>query len=414
MNKRVIGLLPLIAFSLIGCDQNSRPTRSKYSLNGKREAPVQVQPQVVTDQVQSCTLKNDEKIGVVATHVDNLNCKMNSLHQENVRGDSTARTVPYSEGSGIVLEGDFLYWEARQDGLEFAIDHDFSVVENQKAKQLDLRKKWEPGFRIGLNALFGGKDEWELKAAWSYLKSRQTTRADVTETERVLLPTWGMGTLGYEANRAYARHKIHYNVIDVELARHYFMSHSISARPYVGVRGAIIEQHYRVRYDDIFVNASPVPADEYSLFRARNDFWGVGLKAGTEMTYHLTKNFGIFGKVSGSLLTGEFYVREKYSGFEENSNPPPALVNANLKLKEHMDRIRFNVEMQLGLNMNYCFNNGNGVEIFAGYDLVNWFDQNMLWNTNLNFRAQQDVLNLDETHGNLSFHGLTARARLRF
>src|SRR5579883_3514835 len=95
--------------------------------------------------------------------------------------------IPRVEACGnFDLFGEFLYWEARQDQLQYAIDIKGglkSVIDfvtgpaahlTQKISIAQAAFEWKPGFRVGAGYFFSCSD-WDITLFWTWLHEHTTT-----------------------------------------------------------------------------------------------------------------------------------------------------------------------------------------------------------------------------------------------
>ncbi len=347
------------------------------------------------------------------TRLSRLEAQVKEIKVKNVHGTLGGNNPAHNlDIPAFYVTGDFLYWKTNEDGLEFAFTSDSAPLSTATSdgKLHDVKFEWSPGFRVGAGYTFK-YDAWDLYANWTHLDT--TARKSLTNNspaENTLTQTWFTPQIGassfLNATGASARWRMHYNTGDLELARFFFVSRTLALRPFMGVRGAWIEQRYRARYTGgDFGTISP------TTFRAHNNFSGGGLRAGLNMLFHFSRNWGLFGKASGSLVYGRFEIREKVTGIV-----PGGTASATIFEEKHsMNRVRANAEAGGGLQWEYFFcNNKMHVVLSAGYEIVEWFNQNEL----REFRRDSTVANnfgfSIARDGDLGMQGFTLAARLEF
>ena len=200
--------------------------------------------------------------------------KVHDVSEQNIYHQWQGKSSPTLYHGGFYTRADFLYWRADCEGLD-------SV-------------SWRPGFRVGVGYTFAKKDFWDLMALWTHFKAEST---------------------------------ITYNVYDLDLGRDYFISKAVSIRPFLGVRGATIDQRL-------------------------NKFWGAGAHIGTSMQWHFTKEFSFLGTIGGSLLYGKFKQLDITTGAA-------------------------NLEAMLGFGWEkFFYQNRYRLSVKAGYEWSEWFSQN--------------------------------------
>lgn len=314
----------------------------------------------------------EQQLKVVAAYLD-------AITVEDVHHGLGGKTAPHLRSKGIFTTFDVFYWRAQEDGLDFALRAEIGSTKDELEIQ-DIKFKWAPGFRLGAGYLFGQHDEWDIYFNWTWYRNKAHGDARTTDTTtRQFFPAWFPQFLGRYANRASGKWKLNYDTIDVELGRDYFISKAIAARPYISVRGAIVDQDYHAKYDGFFLlpgnNASTF---SNTAFKAENDYWGVGPRIGADLLFHANDQFGVFGKLSTSLLYGKFEVREHVHTLAPGNGvmlPVPFMVN----IDKHFYRLRPEIEAALGIQWETDVNRGRDhVALSLSYETLYWFNQNQL------------------------------------
>jgi hypothetical protein len=184
------------------------------------------------------------------------------------------------------------------------------------------------------------------------------------------------------------------NMGDIELGRNCFVGKWLTIRPFMGVRGLVIDQDYHVTYKGGTV--APTGSDHVHL---DTDFWGVGLRMGFNTLWGLGKGLGIYGNGSASLLSGNFNVHEK----EKGDRP--------MHITRDIDNVVPVADLALGLQWDYLFSAERchfGVKL--GWEFNMFFDQNQLFN----FMSTSLPGSVNFQNDDLSFQGVTLGFRFDF
>lgn len=116
-------------------------------------------------------------------------------------------------------------------------------------------------------------------------------------------------------NIAFAKWNLKLNLLDGEIGREFFVSKYLTVRPYMGVRGAWIHQRYDVKYQtDLTVNdpeffgfsLGSVTATQTDCACIKNNFNGVGPRAGFNTDWMLGAGFSFYANLGINLLWGQF------------------------------------------------------------------------------------------------------------
>ncbi len=331
--------------------------------------------------------------------------KTGSTHPDVKWQDSPRASVK----KGFTTHASFLYWQAREDRLEYAETVDSGFVQDiirSKAKIDKLHFEWNPGFQVGLGYIFPEKEQWDFALNWTSFYSKAHGSAEKRDPNFIghsIRPLWFSVLTGAFVDKASAHWTVHYNVLDLSLARSYYVGRFLIIKPLLGIRGAWIDQHYLAKYHAIYPN-DPLVFNN-NKFKADNDYAGVGLRLGSDLRWPISPHFSLVGNISGSVLYGAFRIHERINGFFQTTN---ILIREIFKEAEHLHRLNVNLESKIGLQWQTFFHrNRFRVCIGAFYDFSYWFNQNQLVNqiAVLDPVAITRILGVERNDGDLQLQG---------
>jgi hypothetical protein len=214
-----------------------------------------------------------------------------------------------AHGADVGITADFIWWKATQEDSDDA----------------NTQKKWAPGFKVGLG-LNLGHDAWDLMAQYTWLN------ADHKHTSKNETTDW----------------KLHFNVIDLELGRNYYVSQYLTMRPFIGLKGTWQKQDFKHA------------VDKKTDLHLDQDHWGLGIRAGFNTAWYLTKSFSIYGNLALANMWSE------YNKNHEN--------NAGVKTKAKDSYSNKHLtELELGLRWETWFYDDNyHFAIQAGWEQQVW------------------------------------------
>lgn len=346
---------------------------------------------------------------------------------------------------GLITYGDYLFWEAQEDGLEYVAKlsssnsfvstsgkSSLAPVQN-KVKFKDIHPEYSSGVRIGLGYLTPKEhDSWDIVAQWTGYRNSAHGNAKTVEGDyhNVLSPSFGPAAFSIPSlyTKAKAHWRVSYNVLDLEFGRNYFIGKKLSIRPHLGAEYAFIHQEYKTKYNapelppqqtgDVTI--SPITAS----FKGRCEFQGGGLRFGADAKLYFTKNFGLQGEVATALLWGNVHVHEKFFISEYTSTSPNSqsiTPEVTTKQKAHLKRLRPNLQGAAGLFWQSGLRNDKSyITAALEYEFIAWFFQNNFYPSNsiAVSRAFKGGANFgstpDRRDGILSLSGLTASLRFDF
>jgi len=312
---------------------------------------------------------------------DSIQGQIDSLRTKTVQGTYVGKTPGFLNGPGFYFNADFIYWKPDEDGLEYA--YKFKSLNNvgpnfvQNGRLEDVDFEYEPGFRLGAGWTTD-YDEWDVYACWTWLHASASDHAHNHQPGvDVLVPLWFPVQLALtnnfqrSAESASGHWRLHYNVLDVNLGRKYFVSKAISLRPHFGLRTAWIDQHFNNSFKGLDYSSSRA-----THFHGKNDFWGIGLRTGINLQFFFNKNWSMYANGSGALLYGDFDLSHTVKGFDPSN---PTNYTRLYHEKEDNHRLRTNLEVGAGFTWETFFHQDRyHFSLSAGWDFVEWFNQNEL------------------------------------
>lgn len=330
-----------------------------------------------------------------------------ALHA-NSSMDSTTTTTTYKEitppaglhidgGAGFAISGDFIYWETREDGLEFAYSGQagYAVTPSATLPQGQAYYpgfSYQPGFKVALEADLG-HDNWDLAAEYSWLIAKQQSNsvtqdyATTTLFPTILTQTVDADAVNNPLTNASGVWGLHYNVVNLELGRDYFISENLTFRPHYGLSGAWLNQTYNVDYVFESQGSTTVTANLTEAYSQK--FWGVGFRTGLDSGWHFDENWSIYGDFAAAVL---------WSSFKVASSEYDNLADAyNINTLSQTYGVQTVLDLEMGLRWSMVFDeNSFGMMLQAGWDQQVWINHNQI------------------TSGNLNLQGLVVKARFDF
>lgn len=351
-----------------------------------------------------------------------------STTQTNIRGQLQPTSASAPVDKGWFFDASFLYWNAKVDGYNFAnkiklkglnpggVPTSVTAKAHIESPNFD---SWDPGVQVGVGYIFPQREQWRTRLSWTHLNTdnhhtESTNFADLPN--EYLATTLAPFVIGTIADRAAAHWSLHYNILDLELDRQFFVGKWLSFKPRIGLRAAWINQHFRTKYHSFFVTtADTFPF--HNSFQCNQEFSGIGLKFGSDVQFYMTKAWSILGNLSTSLLWGSTELKQKVNGqiFPTASTFFPETV----KVKQSIDKIKANLEGQLGLQWQTYYHQGKyRFATSALYTFSYWFSQNNLTNQIIGFPpvVTPSFPAIDEvaTNGDLQLQGLNLQFEFDF
>jgi hypothetical protein len=224
---------------------------------------------------------------------------------------------------------------------------DGTVISQFKGKDRDPHFEWNPGFRLGVG-LELTRSNWDFVAIWTHINSKAHN-----SKEQDAEFNWNLD----------------FDVIDVVAAYNFDVGSCFALRPYVGLRGARIEQ--KVRYDEQESSKAAALAADLNIPDDHNDqkFTGIGPLVGLEADWNIGCGFSLYANADLSWLYGNFKVRiheltESEHTFDFYSSDKHLVANIGV------------ADAGIGIRWETCFCNGNRLFLELGLEHHRYFNYN--------------------------------------
>lgn len=190
---------------------------------------------------------------------------------------------------------DLLYWRAYESGLScgaglveesqsFSSDGRFHIKVSEK--DCDPNFRWELGLRLALRYGFNCS-WWDANIAATYFHSKNNeTRRQVKKGE------W----------------QLDFDQVDLTVGRTIWINGCFDWRPFVGIRGAKVDQCLKSRN----CHLDSYSSDEFFIGTRLHDyqnFRGIGPLLGAELNWDIGCGFKFYGNLSGAILYGDVHAK---------------------------------------------------------------------------------------------------------
>lgn len=320
------------------------------------------------------------------------------------------------EGVGVALDFEYIYWYMSEDGLNFAAS-DFQnqlgktvVGSNSIAPSTEayyVGKGGSSGFKAGVGVDFD-YDGWDIGVLYTRYKHQ--------DNQKPYSPSGAFVPLTYalaeyvETPFGFSSHfSLMLNILDVELARAFYLSPKLTIRPFLGGKGSWGHQYFNI---DSYIPHSDYPLEDldYTAFMKshyKQASFGFGTRAGFDIAWLLSSRFSLIGKCA---ITGlwQYFSSNREDDFDALDLATQAnfLVNyqdLNFSYRYHTVNPVF--ETQIGMRYDYLFSEDEyRVRVQLAWENQVWFCQN----------AFLTYFGANQAKGNLRLQGLTASLRIDF
>lgn len=351
---------------------------------------------------------------------------------------ANAPVFPLTCDGDWVLDASAIFWNAHQDGLEYAILNSVRVpIINPDPEEIDElnnlilddqitpKGKWEFGFRFGLGYTTAC-DGWDLTLSWTHYTPHAFSTASTSEIDSTTLVTLWSAFAPIQGEVNYARDietewEVKLHLIQFELGRNYWISKRGAFRPFIGLAYAYLDQTLKLTHHggSWSPRTTPNQAAMQNEVTLENLFEGFGVRSGTEGSFHLGCGWKLLGTLSGSILYGHFKTAHKEKNRLANS---PFTETPIMENKSYFKASRAMLDLELGIAWTALFCDcAYGVEGSLSWEQHTFFHQNQLFRiVRLGDSSTTESINnsgensYGQAVGNFSTEGVTLRLSLFF
>lgn len=219
----------------------------------------------------------------------------------------------------------FLEWQVREGGADLVGELISPVgTANPSVTLLDAPFNWHAGFRIGGG--YRSANAWDSIVYYTMYNTQASNQ--LSAPGQLYSPYIGNffqnNTIGNGNGPFYDAMnflwKIYYYTLDVELGRTFKIDKILTLRPFLGLKGAIINQSINTRWQgpNTLVSNVPVPITSFSSATENlsNDFYGIGPSFGLNTTWPIhtftSGTLSLIGNFSVALMWGKWRYKDNY------------------------------------------------------------------------------------------------------
>jgi hypothetical protein len=212
------------------------------------------------------------------------------------------------------LQAEALLWIAQQSGLSYAVKSSQAATSSSplgKGTIYSPNFDWDVGFRAGagFRSLHNHFDTL-ISYSWFHDKAKSSVEQGSQSIVRpelassILSTSQGMVEPAAVA-KASSLLNLYLDIIDWDLGREFIPSHWFSIRPVLGIKAAWIHQKNDTKYQGFYLLSNSADTSNIDVAR-KNNYWGIGPKAGMTTHFWLGRGFSIFGAAAISGVYGKF------------------------------------------------------------------------------------------------------------
>ncbi|MBM3191468.1 MAG: hypothetical protein FJZ63_02275 [Chlamydiae bacterium] len=279
------------------------------------QQPLETTPQQEPASPQSQdAASSTEDTSDVDDRLTQLEVEMQQVYMQDASGSAGAlfaSNMQRAQDYGWYIDAEFLMWHPKLGAMDWVLSLNQGVPPSV-GDMIDLGFHWSPGFRVGFGKSFS-HDLWDVDLLYTFYETsgKQNvggpfiTPAGTDSAAGVPGPS-GSTSASYKT-------KIFYNVIDLAMRKHYFVSKRLSLHPLLGIKTVWLDVKDHL-IANTYVNASQsfnsVTGTVLTDLKDVNKLWGIGPDGGMDVCFHLPKKMRLQTTVEGALLEGYFNVSQ--------------------------------------------------------------------------------------------------------
>lgn len=358
-----------------------------------------------------------------------LVCPCTDMMKEGVLPSARKCIGPICEcrSSGFISNVEFLYFQPKEDGFEYATLNDGPNLSkgtskvNINGKMCNFHFPFKPGFKVGLG-FYVPRISWDVFFNWMEVNSKcsNSNHLDVNSTNGIIPLFWNpkafnnnLSYIRFSSSKAKLDFSI--NTLDWEVGDCFFTSPYISLRLHGGLKGAVIQQHFYAYYKD-GNNILSQNGDTINLLtgssKIRSDSKGLGPRMGLDSSWNIyCSDFNIIASGSFAFLLTRFDIRYHEHDTANDLTTSQYLAD-DFKIHDYVWLLRPVAQLKLGLNWGKCL--GRCCEYYLGMNAA--YEMQYFWEQNLSRRLVDEV-DFGLTYpnkGDLFLHGLVLSAHFEF
>ena len=333
----------------------------------------------ISNLVRSSRLKIGHFLSIFAAAICialSLNASASSVNIPESNDELLNMSVKQpSNSKNFDVFANLIFWTAREAGADAwaeVITSDGNLSSNNIEQ---VHFGWDPGFKIGFG--YGMKhDLWDTQASytWFHTRGKDFISSRPGTVHSAYLGNFyvnnqdGSGLSGPAYQRASIDWTIHFNMFDWELGRKFWINKSLTLHPFLGIKGGWIDQSIQTKWEN--PNLSGSSFFNIGTENLKNNYWGIGPKAGINSKWNLFDNqsqFYIFGDFSGALMWGHWSFADV---FQNDISEKISVELQNLNSGSSM------MQMFMGFGWDTKFKqNRYRFSTKLGYEMQFWLDQ---------------------------------------
>lgn len=274
------------------------------------------------------------------------------------------------EESGVFIVGaEALYVRPHGSDFLYALQFTTDANNNSIGRSLQVDPDFQFGYHVDIAYAMPGNGP-DISLGYTHLCTDDHENKGAVSGNGFSFITSGLGgQSGFQVDGAGAgvvRAKTDYDYIDVDLllGKEFVLKNRYHFHPFAGVRYADIDSTDRAFYT---INSDVVGTGEL-----RNQFDGVGPRAGVDAAMEIAGGFSFIARAAGSVIVGNYDWRY----FDNNPVQAADIGTAGTEVFKNSDEHLMvpEADYRIGINYTHEFSADTSCGVELGWNVVNYFD----------------------------------------
>lgn len=313
-----------------------------------------------------------------------------------------------AHGADVFMTTDFIWWKATEEGLQYGltgtnIQSAASVnsadlyTTPAKGKTKSVGEDWAPGFKVGLG-LNLCHDGWDIYTQYTWLYASDSSSISGNSNQVLFAEALSFNNgPTFSGNEASSEWDMHFNVIDLELGRNFYLSQFLTMRPHIGLKGTWQDHDWKTQLNgqgfSIPVgNTTSVSVTGPVRHNKEYDVWGIGVRGGLNVSWYMSKSWSVYGDLAFSALWTNYYNQTQYLATDDTSTGTP---ESRVWLNNENDDVytcKYVGELELGVRYEtWVYDDNYHFAIQAGWEQQVWMNWSKFSNGSSNDLALQGL-----------------------
>ncbi len=295
---------------------------------------------------------------------------------------------PLNADQAWFVKPSYLIWRPSQEDTDIGISAVNNGNNNIKRSVKEIDFGWSSGVRVGIGRYLPNHQQWDvtLFTTYYYNDSKSDAKGNLpslnvgpagfsAQNVKTIDIGWNSDLLGNSIHSEYGL-RLNYFTWDLSVGRQFSLLKSVVFHPFIGLRAGLIYEKYSLKNESAFAGAGNSVFLADTQFKAKNNFWGIGPRIGTDFSFHFGAGWSFIGGLSGSLLYSRYNIHQNIDGVFPVIGTSTA-TPVDVKISDADTLLAVNLDAAIGLGWEKWVRN-HSVRVAPSFlfEVVQWYGYN--------------------------------------